>query len=140
MGQNKVPAWFWLVAGLALLWEIFGCYMYVSQVTVDVAKLPLDQRAIWQATPAWSVAAYAIAVWVGLIGAILLLLRRRRAVIALGVSLIAVLIQFSALFVAPKLSGLITSDMLLGPIIIALVCYGIFQFALLARKRIWLQR
>ena len=139
IGVKPVPLWYWIIAGLALLWEAFGCFMYISQMTTDPATLPLDQRALWQAMPTWSVAAYAVAVWVGLIGAILLLLRRRHAVAVLGLSLLAVIVQFSALVLVPDISGMISSDMLLGPIVIALVCYGIFHFALHARKRGWLR-
>lgn len=137
---KSVPAWYWLAAGFALLWETLGCYMYVTHVTTNVAALPLDQRAIFQATPGWSTAAFAVAVWVGLIGAILLLLRRRHSVTALGISLIAVVVQFSALMLDPQLSSLISSDMFLGPIVIALLCYGVFQFSLFARKNGWLRR
>lgn len=140
MNKVTVPGWYWLMAGLSLLWEVFGCYMYVMQVSTDPATLPLDQRALWQAMPMWSIAAYAIAVWVGLLGAILLLLRHRHAVNALGVSLIAVLVQFSALIFVPKISGMISSDTLLMPILIALVCYGVFQFSILASKKGWLRR
>lgn len=137
---HMIPTWFWALAVLSLLWEAFGCFMYVSQMATDIATLPLDQRSIWQATPVWSIAAYAIAVWVGLIGAVLLLLRHRHAVTALGISLIAVIVQFSALVFVPKISGMISSDMLLMPIIIALVCYGVFQLSLFARKKGWLRR
>nr|WP_294850802.1 hypothetical protein [uncultured Sphingomonas sp.] len=136
---RQQPAWYWVAAGLALVWEAFGCFMYVTQVTTDPATLPLDQRAIWQAMPVWSTAAYAIAVWVGLIGAFLLLLRKRAAVMALGTSLAAVIVQFSALIFVPAISGMISSDMLLGPILIGLVCYGIFQFSLTARRKGWVR-
>ena len=69
---HNVPGWFWAGAVMALLWEAFGCFMYVSQVTTDPATLPIDQRTMWEASPSWMIAAYAIAVWVGLIGAVLL--------------------------------------------------------------------
>ena len=72
-GKAAIPAWFWIAAGLALLFEAFGCYMYLAQVTMDHAGMPLDQRAMWDATPTWMMAAYAVAVWVGLIGAGLLM-------------------------------------------------------------------
>lgn len=134
----RPPAWFMILALLSILWEAFGCFMYVSQVTVDPASLPLDQRALWDATPAWSIGAYAIAVWVGLIGAVLLLLRRRQSVALLFLSLVAVAVQFSALILVPDLSGNMSSDMLLLPVVIFIVCYGIFHLALLAKKRGWL--
>ncbi len=134
-----VPPWFWAAAGLALLFEGFGCFMYLSQVTADHATLPLDQRAMWDATPTWMIAAYAVAVWVGLIGATLLLVRRRSAVPVLFASLIAVIVQFSGLFLVPQLRQTVPDSALAGPIAIMLCCYGIFLLARLARKRGWLR-
>lgn len=135
----RPPVWFAVLAVLAILWEALGCVMYVSQVTVDPASLPLDQRAMWDATPAWSIGAYAIAVWVGLVGAILLFLRRRQSVPLLFISLLAVAVQFSALILVPDLSGNMSSDMLLLPVVIFIICYGIFHLALLGKKKGWLR-
>ncbi|MCY7397843.1 MAG: hypothetical protein LH466_03255, partial [Sphingomonas bacterium] len=98
-----VPAWFWICAAAAVLFEAFGCTMYLAQVTMDHASMPLDQRAMWDATPTWMVAAYATAVWVGLVGGALLVMRRKLAVPVLLVSLIAVIVQFSGLFLVPQL-------------------------------------
>ena len=113
--------------------------MYISQVTADRAALPLDQRAMWDATPSWMVAAYAIAVWSGLVGAVLLLLRRKLAVPALLVSLIAVVVQFSGLFLVPQLRQTVPDTALVAPIALILCCYLIFLFARLAQKRGWLR-
>ena len=135
----RVPAWFWIVAGLALLFEAFGCFMYLVQVNADHASLPLDQRAMWDATPTWMVAAYAIAVWVGVVGALLLLLRRKLAVPILLVSLVAVVVQFSGLFLVPQLRQTVPDTALVAPIVLIVSCYLIFQFARLANKRGWLR-
>ncbi|MBA3666908.1 MAG: hypothetical protein H0W65_04200 [Sphingomonas sp.] len=136
---NAVPGWFWVAAVAVLLWEAVGCFMYVSQVTTDPATLPLDQRAMWAATPAWMIGAYAVAVWVGLIGAVLLLMRRRLAAPVLLVSLIAVVVQFSALALVPQLRETTSSDMLAVPIFIIIAGYIIWQFAKLSSKRGWLR-
>ena len=136
---SAIPAWYWAAAGLALLFEALGCFIYLSQVTADHAALPLDQRAMWDATPTWMVAAYAIAVWVGLAGAVLLLLRRKLAVPVLLVSLIAVVVQFSGLFLVPQLRQTVPDTALAMPIAIIVICYGIFQLARLANKRGWLR-
>ena len=135
----EVPAWFSAVAVLALIWEALGCFMYVSQVTTDPASLPIDQRAMWEASPTWMIAAYAIAVWVGLVGAVLLLLRRKAAVPVLLGSLIAVVVQFSALFLVPQLRETTPSDALLFPVVIMIVCYAIWQFSKVAQRRGWLR-
>ncbi len=137
--DSAVPGWFWAAAGLALLWEILGCFMYVSQVTTDPASLPIDQRAMWEASPTWMIAAYAIAVWIGLAGAVLLLMRRRLAVLLLLVSLVAVLVQFSALVLVPQLRDSTPSDALLVPVVIIIACYAIWQLAKLAQRRGWLR-
>lgn len=136
---SAVPAWFWIAAGLALLFEAFGCFMYLAQVSADRATLPLDQRAMWDATPTWMFAAYATAVWVGLIGAGLLLLRRKLAVPLLLVSLIAVMVQFSGLFLVPQLRQTVPDTALAMPIAIFVICYAIFHLARLAHKRGWLR-
>ena len=135
--DQAVPGWFYAVAAVALLFEAFGCFMYLSQVSADHAALPLDQRALWDATPTWMIAAYAIAVWAGLAGAALLLIRRKLAVPLLLVSLIAVAVQFSGLLLVPQLRQTVPYDALIGPIALIVCCYLIFQFARLAHKRGW---
>jgi hypothetical protein len=137
--DRAIPGWFYAVAALALLFEAFGCVMYLSQVTADRAALPLDQRAMWDATPTWMVAAYAIAVWAGLAGALLLLMRRKLAVPVLLVSLIAVVVQFSGLFLVPQLRQTVPDTALVAPIALIVCCYLIFLFARLAHKRGWLR-
>ena len=138
-GKAAIPAWYWVAAGLALLFEAFGCFMYVAQVSADRATLPLDQRAMWDATPTWMIAAYAIAVWVGLVGAGLLLMRRKLAVPVLLVSLIAVVVQFSGLFLVSQLRQTVPDTALAAPIAIMVICYAIFHLARLADKRGWLR-
>ena len=120
---QRVPGWFNAVAMLALLFEAFGCWMYVVQVGADRATLPLDQRAMWDATPAWMTAAYAVAVWVGLAGAGLLLLRRKLAVPLLLVSLVAVIVQFSGLFLVPQLRQTVPESALIAPVVLILACF-----------------
>lgn len=137
--QSAVPSWFWIAAVLALLWECVGCFIYVTQVTTDPASLPIDQRAMWAATPPWIVGAYAIAVWVGLAGAVLLLMRRKLAEPLLLVSLIAVVVQFGGVLLVPALRQVTPDSAFTFPIVIFLVCYGIYMLSRVARKRGWLR-
>jgi len=137
--STSVPGWFWAAAGLALLFEAFGCVMYLTQVTTDAASLPIDQRAMSNATPSWMVAAYAIAVWTGLVGAILLLMRRMLAVPVLLVSLIAVLVQIGGVMLVPALRQVTPDDAFALPILITVACYSIFMLSRLAGRRGWLR-
>ena len=139
--SNHVPAWYWVAAVLALLFECLGCFFYLAEVRLtpeQIAMMPLDQAAMLSARPAWYYAAFGVAVWVGLAGAVGLLLRRAWAVPALLVSLLAVIVQFSSVLIVPEMRN-ISSDALLGPIVVALVCYGIYMLARLAKRRGWLR-
>lgn len=136
-----VPAWYWAAAIAALLFELLGCYFYLAEVRMtaeEIAALPLDQAAMLAARPIWYYAAFGTAVWIGLAGTVGLLLRRAWAVPALLISLIAVIVQFSAIFIVPEMRT-VTSDALLGPVVVIIVCYGILNLAQLAKRRGWLR-
>src|SRR5437868_13787568 len=133
-----VPAWFRIASWVALAWELFGCAAFVVQMTTAPETLPVDQQRLWAATPIWMTAAYTLAVLSGLAGAVQLLRRKIGAPGLLLVSLIAVIVQFSALMIDPRLRQLTSDDMLTGPMIIILACYAIFQLALVAGRRGWL--
>jgi hypothetical protein len=78
-------------------------------------------------------------VWVGLAGAALLLMRRKLAVPLLLVSLIAVIVQFSGLFLVPQLRETVPDTALAGPIVVLVACYLIFHLARLIGRRGWLR-
>lgn len=139
---GSVPGWFWAVAILGLLFEAFACYAYLTDVTRtadELARLPVDQQSLRAATPWWIYAAYGLAVWVGLLGAVLLLMRRRHAEILLLVSLIAFIVQFGGVLLVPALRDDTPPDAFTLPIVIAAVAYGLWHFARVSRKRDWLR-
>jgi hypothetical protein len=137
--EIAAPGWFTIAAIGTVLWELAGCALYLMRVTTDPASLPTDQRAIFQATPGWVLAAFAVAVWVGLAGAVLLLLRRRIAEPLLLASLAALIVQNSALVLDPGLRNLVASDDLLVPFVIIVVSYGVWHLARVAKKQGWLR-
>jgi hypothetical protein len=129
--DRAVPMWFWLVAALALLWEAFGCYIYVSQ-----SLLPDTQREVGYAQMAsWQWGVFAIAVWSGLIGAVLLLLRNRWAAPLLLVSLLAAAVQYG---VAAAQGGIAPEA---RPIAAAVLAVGVALviFSSRARRAGWLR-
>lgn len=139
---GRVPGWYWAAALGALAWNGFGCFMYVSQVGMDaaeMARLPAEQQEVWRAMPAWAVGAYALAVWVGLLGAIGLLLRRRWARLAFAVSLAAVVVQFGWTFFGTAIFDRMGPSAIAFPAFIILVAALLFWFAQVAAKRGWLR-
>ena len=140
--RSAVPAWYWVAAILALLWEAFGCYSYLMWVTMDSAKLatmPAAEREMWLAMPPWLTGVWAIAVWVGLAGAVALLLRRRLARLAFGVSLMAVIVQFGWIFLTTPIMTTIGPSAAYLPAAIIIVGGIWFLFAGMAIKRGWLR-
>ena len=105
----------------------------------DIAALPIDQAAMLAARPGWYYAAFGIAVWVGLAGAVLLLLRRQWSAWALLISLVAAIVQFSSVLIVPKMREMTPSDALFVPITVIIVAYAVWQFAKLSRRRGWLR-
>ncbi|WP_426041974.1 hypothetical protein [Brevundimonas sp. TWP2-3-4b1] len=85
LGQTiKTPWHLWVVGVVALLWNSFGCVDYTMTQTQGDAWLTSmgmteAQMAYFHAMPAWTHGAWAIGVWGGLLGALLLLLRRKWA-------------------------------------------------------------
>lgn len=109
---KKPSVLFWILGVLFLLWNAFGCFIYVMDKMMNDAALleyykengqaMLDAR---HAYPAWATAAYAIAVWGGLLAAILYLLRKGLSVKLFALSLIAAAICFIPTFTNPTVKA-----------------------------------
>lgn len=94
---NRPPTWFWVVAVIALLWNLMGVSAYLFEAFTSIEQLEQmtqERRALFEGRPAWVTAAYAIAVFAGAIGSIALLIRKKWAKPLLVVSLIAAIVQF----------------------------------------------
>ncbi len=85
MGDRiRTPWHLWAVGVVAALWNGFGCFDYtMTQTRRDewFAQMSMTEAQLtyFNAMPAWTHAAWAIGVWGGLLGAVLLLLRRKWA-------------------------------------------------------------
>ena len=135
-----VPKWYWAVAVLALLWMAFACVTYVVHVSMsaeEVAKLPQIDQDIMYNSPVWVTAAYAVAVWSGLAGAVGLLLRRAWARPLFVLSLVGVVVQFGWLFSASDWLAVKGASAAVFPIIIAVIGAFLIWFAGHAQKRGW---
>ena len=136
------PRRFTIAAIGAILFELFGVANYLMDALRSpqaLAALPIDQQLMWAATPHWVYIAYAVAVFAGLAGAVALAMRRRWSNPLLGLSLLAVIIQFSSLWIVPRLRSATPPGALVVPLIICLVGAAIYMLAFVALRRDWLR-
>lgn len=136
---RPIAGWYMVGAVASLLFMGLGCVMYLSHVLTDPNSLPLDQRAAYLAEPLWVTGAYAVAVWVGLAGAILLVMKKKLAEPALGVSLVAVLVWLAGLLVVAPLRNSMSANDLIVALAVTALTWTIFWFARHSRQRHWLR-
>jgi hypothetical protein len=92
---SNPPTWFRIAALVAIVWNLFGVFMYLHSVGMfgdPMADLDAAQRAAAQSLPSAITGAFAIGTIFGLIGSAGLLLRKRWAWPVLLVSLVALVV------------------------------------------------
>lgn len=137
----RSPLWFKIVAALVILWGlagVFACYGQLTLTTAQLAALPAAQRDAFIAMPLVARIAYVVAAGGGLVGGLLLILRRPVARIAFIASLIGVIVQFSWVFGSYQGLAKMGPLALAFPAFIAIVCIAEIWLADMAAKRGWL--
>ena len=139
---SKPPLWFWIVSVLALLWNLMGVMNYLGRAFMKEAikaEMTPEQVSLMESTPAWVTAAFAIAVWFGAAGCIGLLLRKKWAKSALGMSLIGVLVQTGYGFFMTNASEVYSqTEAVIIPAMVIIIGVFLVFFARLAERRTWI--
>ena len=115
---------FWLLAVFALIWNVLGSLNYLGQMNADlVATMPDTHRAIIEGRPAWATGGFAVSVFAGALGGLLLLLRKSAAFYLFVASLLgAVVTMIHTIDVATSKIDFDTVEigvMILAPLIVA---------------------
>ena len=99
---NKPPIWFWIVSVIGLVWNGMGVDYYLGQAYKTerwLAQHSTEQLELMANNPTWLTAAFAIAVFGGILGCLALLLKKKIAKILFLLSFIAVIIQQGYIFI-----------------------------------------
>lgn len=130
---RAAPAHLWIVGILALLWNGYGSYDYLMTMTRNQAYLSqftADQIAYWESLPEWLTAFWALGVWGGLAGAVLLLVRSRYSVWAFGISLVGALVGMIYPMVAMQVPDSLKEGMMaVIPWVIIIIAAFLFWYA-----------
>ena len=87
---------FWAIGAVALIWNVMGVINFFVQMNADaLASFPESHRAIVEGRPAWATGGFAIAVFGGALGCLLLLLRKSVAYYLFIASLVGVIVTMT---------------------------------------------
>ena len=87
---------FWAIGAVALLWNVMGAVNFFAQMNPDaLAAYRESERAIVEGRPAWATGAFAMAVFGGVLGCLLLLLRKSVAYYLFMASLLGVIVTMT---------------------------------------------
>ena len=142
MQSTKLPVWFWVVAVAALLWKLMGVASYLGITTMSaeaIAKLPEDQQALLTNYPVWATAAFAIAVFGGVAGSILLLLRQGFTTPVFGVSLTAIVIQMTWWLGLSGAMAVYGVRSMVMPMLVIVVGAFLLWFSMQSKSKGWLK-
>ena len=137
---TTVPKWFMIVAVVLLVWNLLGVMAYIMQVMMSpetLAALPQEQRQLYENTPAWATAAFAVAVNFGALGCVLLLLRKNLAGLFLQLSLAGVLVQMFHSFFMSKSFEVFGPGGLVMPVMVIFIAIYLVVLAVKANTKRW---
>ena len=135
--EKKAPTGFWIIGVLALAWNAMGLAAYFQQFMMSpeaFAALRPEQQALLVDQPVWLTSAFALAVFAGFVGSILMLLRKRLAVRMFLLSMIAVFIQFGGLFLFLGYADVLIGNEWIMPALIPIFAIGFYLYARKAEK------
>ncbi len=140
--SNKPATWFWIVSTLALVWNLMGAMAYLAQVTMSpetLQALPENERALMESTPAWATGAFAVAVWGGTLGSILLLLRTKLASLVFILSFVGILVQMVHAFGMSKSIEVYGPGGMIMPTMVLIIGAGLIAFSRKATANGWMK-
>jgi hypothetical protein len=135
------PIGFYIVAGVALLWNLAGLAAYYSQVTMSpeaMSQLSEAERMLYESMPVWVTGAFGVAVTAGPLGCILLLLRKALAFPVFILSLVGVLLQHTWTFLIADAMSVYGPMAIAGPAAVILVGVYLIWYSRDAKSKGWL--
>lgn len=136
---GTTPTHLWIVATLSALLNAFGLSDFaMTQARSDqyMALFPPEQRAFFHSFPALMDVIWGAGMVAGLAGSILLLLRRRQAVLAYAVALVGLVVSMSWQFSLPQIPATLTTPAMVAiNVVIGVIAIGLLIYAIQMRTR-----
>ena len=126
------PRHLWIVGVLGVLWNLMGAFDYVMTQTRTesyMSRFTPQQLEYFYAFPRWATAFWAIAVWGGVVGTALLLVKKRQAAPILLTSLVAMIVTSVYNFVLSSGLEVMGRGAVAFSILIFLAALGLWLYA-----------
>lgn len=137
--SGKPPTSFWIIGGVALVWNLIGLMLYYMQVSATPEMLAaVYSEAEYEflvSIPIWATTAHAIAVTAGVLGCILLLMRNAWAMPVFIVSLIGILVQDIYSFVIANGIEVWGVGVIILPIVVLVIAIGLVFYSRSAKDK-----
>jgi hypothetical protein len=128
---------FWVICVVALIFNVMGVVNYFAQMNADsLASFPESYRPIIEGRPAWATGGFAIAVFGGALGCLLLLLRKSAAFYVLIASLFGVIVTMMHIF---GVTGFSSFEIWMGVLIQLVVAAFLIWYSKLAERKGWIR-
>lgn len=135
---TKPSTSFWVISAIGLLWNLMGANHYIQQAYKTEAFKAMytpEQLEIMNNMPSWATAAFAIAVFAGVLGCILLLMRKKRAKTLFQLSLLGIIVQMIYNFFIAKITEVYGPFAVIMPIMILIIGLFLLSYANQADKK-----
>ena len=137
---QRTPWHIWATGGLTLLWNAIGAADYTMTHAGGADYLAKngfgpEVIAYFDTLPLWATAGWAMGVWGGVLGSLLLLFRSRFAVLAFALSLLGIAMMTVNSFINPYPAAMVSNGMTAFEWMIKFVAALLLWYAWTLRKR-----
>lgn len=134
MTKIKIHWSFWLICIVALIWNVMGSINFIMQMKPDMlANYPEAAQSLIASRPLWATVAFAVAVFGGTLGDVLLLLKKSVAYHLFIASLLGVIVANIHTF---NVSGSV--DIWVGSLMSLVVAAFLIWYTKLVKHKGWI--
>ena len=125
---------FWLICIVALIWNVMGSINFVMQMNPDLlANYPEAAQALIASRPMWATGAFAVAVFGGAFGEVLLLLKNSSAYYVFLASFLGVIVANIHTFNVSS-----SVDIWIGSLMSLVVAAFLIWYTKLVKRKGWI--
>ena len=140
--EMSSPAWFRVVAVVALLWflmDISAFFMRVLMTEEGINAMPVNQQHLYRNMPVWVNIVFAGEVFGGALGSVALLLKKKWALPLFAVSILGVLSQTFHIWIRSDAISVMGAPAVVMPLVAILIGVGMIVLTKSAIAKGWLR-